>query len=93
MANELEVDAGGLRTAAFSSEVVGASLTGGSFDAAASSQPSGVGVTSMNAVLASVRQRQSARITGQADDLSVSGARYDTTDGDGRDAISATVSV
>ncbi|SKW65673.1 Uncharacterised protein [Mycobacteroides abscessus subsp. abscessus] len=47
----------------------------------------------MNAVSASVRQRQSARMTGQADDLSVSGARYDTTDGDGRDAISATVSV
>lgn len=93
MANELEVDAGGLRTAAFSSEVVGAGLTGGHFDTAASSQPSGAGVAAVNAALASVRQRQSARIEGQADDLSVSSARYDTTDSDGRDAINTTVSV
>lgn len=93
MANELEVDAGGLRTAAFSSQGVGAGLTVGQLDAAASSQPSGAGVAAVNAALASVKTRQSARITGQADDLSVSSARYDTTDGDGRDAISGTVLV
>ncbi|OCB58837.1 hypothetical protein A5722_06445 [Mycobacterium vulneris] len=93
MANELEVDAGGLRTAAFSSEVVGARLTGGQFDSAASSQPSGAGVAAVNAALASVKDRQSARITRQAGDLSVSSARYDTTDGNGRDAISGTVLV
>lgn len=92
MANALEVDAGGLRTAAFSSEVVGAGLTGRSSDASASSQPSGAGVAAVKAALASVRQRQSARVTGQSNELSVSGARYDTTDGDGRDAIT-TVSV
>lgn len=87
MANELEVDAGGLRTAAFSSEIVGARLTGGSFDAAASSQPSGAGVAAVNAALASVRQRQSSRITGQSGDLSVSSARYDSTDSDSGDTI------
>ncbi len=43
----------------------------------------------MNAALTSVKSRQSARITGQADDLSVSSARYDSTDTDGGDAITA----
>lgn len=93
MANELEVDAGGLRTAAVSSEVVGAGLTGRQFDAAAFSQPSGAGVAAVNTALASVKGRQAVRITVQAGDLSVSSARYDTTDGDGRDAISGTVLV
>ncbi|CPR93365.1 hypothetical protein PP568_06965 [Mycobacteroides abscessus] len=93
MANGLEVDAGGLRTAAFSSEVTAASLTAGSFDAAASSQPSGAGVSAMNAALTSVRDRQSARITGQVGDLTTSSALYESTDSDGGDAISGTVSV
>lgn len=92
MANELEVDSGGLRSAAFSSEVVGAGLTGGSFDTPRSTQPSGAGVAAVNAALSSLKSRQSARITGQASDLSVSSARYDTTDSDGGDAIT-TVSV
>ncbi|WP_124712892.1 type VII secretion target [Mycolicibacterium nivoides] len=89
MANELEVDAGGLRVAAAGSDGLAAGLAGGSFDAAASAQPSGAGVAAMNAALTSVKSRQSARITGQADDLSVSSARYDSTDTDGGDAITA----
>lgn len=93
MANELHVDAAGLRTASASSGTVAAGLTGGSFDASVLSQPSGAGVAAVNAALASVRNRQSARMTGQADDLAVSSARYDTTDSDGRDTISSTVSV
>lgn len=93
MANELEVDAGGLRTAASSSEVVAAGLTGGQFDAAASSQPSGAGVAAVNAALTSLQQRQSARITGQAGDLTTSSALYEATDSDGGDAISGTVLV
>lgn len=93
MANGLEVDAGGLRVAAASSDGVAAGLTGGSFfDAAPSPQPSGAGIAAVNAALASVKSRQSNRITSQADDLSVSSTRYDTTDTDGHDAIT-TVSV
>ncbi|OBB10242.1 hypothetical protein A5761_27975 [Mycolicibacterium setense] len=92
MANELQVDAAGLRAAAAGSDGIAAGLTGGSFDSAASAQASGAGVAAVNAALTSVKSRQSARITGQADDLSVSSARYDTTDGEGGDAIT-TVSV
>ncbi|WP_441958371.1 hypothetical protein [Mycolicibacterium houstonense] len=92
MANELEVDAVGLRVAAAGSDGIAAGLTGGSFDAAPSARPSGAGVAAVNAALASVRSRQSARMTGQAEDLSVSSARYDTTDTDGGDVIT-TVSV
>ncbi|NKZ13171.1 hypothetical protein HGA11_19530 [Mycolicibacterium septicum DSM 44393] len=92
MANELQVDAGGLRVAAAGSDAIAAGLTGGSFDAAASAQPSGAGVAAVNAALTSLRSRQSLRITGQASDLSVSSARYDATDCDGGDAIT-TVSV
>lgn len=93
MANELEVDAAGLRVAAAGSDGIAAGLTGGSFDAASSAQPSGAGVAAMNAALSSAKSRQSARMTGQAGDLSVSSAQYDTTDSDGRDSINTTVSV
>ncbi|MFN6549538.1 hypothetical protein ACP6C7_03920 [Mycolicibacterium septicum] len=50
-------------------------------------------MAAINAALTSVQGRQSARMTGQAGDLTTSSARYDTTDSDGRDAISGTVSV
>ncbi|MCP3810999.1 hypothetical protein NLX62_01385 [Mycobacteriaceae bacterium Msp059] len=92
MANELHVDAAGLRSASASSANVAASLAGLSLEATASSQPSGAGVAAVNAALTSVKNRQSARLTGQADVLSVSSARYGTTDTDGHDAIT-TVSV
>ncbi|WP_166906158.1 type VII secretion target [Mycobacterium sp. DL440] len=92
MANELHVDAAGLRSASASSENVAADLAGFSLEATASSQPSGAGVAAVNAALTSVKNRQSARLTGQADALSVSSTRYDTTDTDGHDAIT-TVSV
>lgn len=93
MANELEVDAAGLRIAAAGSDFIAAGLTSGSFDGASSTRPSGAGVGAMNAALSSVKSRQATRMTGQADNLSVSSARYDTTDSDGRDAINTTVSV
>ncbi|WP_396910293.1 hypothetical protein [Mycolicibacterium sp.] len=93
MANELEVDSGGLRIAAASSEVAAATaLTGAEFGGLSASRPSSAGVAAVNAALTSVQSRQSSRVTGQAGDLSVSGARYDTTDDDGREAIT-TVSV
>lgn len=93
MANELHVDAAGLRSAANSSDAAAAGLTSTGAGNPTSSHPSAVGVAAMNAALTSVQQRQSARMTGQASDLSVSSARYDTTDADGREAISGTVSV
>ncbi|QZH65022.1 hypothetical protein [Mycolicibacterium farcinogenes] len=93
MANELEVDAGGLQTAASCSEAVAAGLANAAFSSPASAQPSGAGVAAINAALSSVRQRQSDRITALAGDLATGGARYGTTDSDGGDAISATVRV
>jgi hypothetical protein len=86
MANELNVSTDGLRIAAADSETATAALTG---DCGTSTN---VGIAAMDAALASLRRRQADRISGQAGDLTTSGARYDTTDGDGAGAI-ATVSV
>ncbi len=93
MANELHVDGAGLRGAANSSTGIAAGLTSTATSNPTSSQPSAAGVAAMNAALASTQSRQSARMTGQAGDLTTSGARYDATDADGRDNISTTVSV
>lgn len=93
MANELEVDVSGLRVAAGSSELAATALSGAGTGGPSSSHPSVAGVAAVNAALAAVQDRQSARMTGQAGDLAVSGARYDTTDSDGGDAISTTVTV
>lgn len=92
VANELHVDAAGLRVASVHSGTIAGTLTGGSFSTASSGQPSSAGIAAVNAALAAVRGRHANRITGQAGDLSTSGARYDTTDGDGADAVT-TVSV
>ncbi|WP_458317915.1 hypothetical protein [Mycolicibacterium brisbanense] len=92
MANELHVDATGLRAASVSSDTIAGTLSGGSFNTASSSQPSSAGIAAVNAALASVRGRHANRITGQAGALTTGGARYDTTDGDGADAVT-TVSV
>ncbi|MDV3130182.1 type VII secretion target [Mycobacterium sp. 21AC1] len=92
MANGLEVDASGLRIAAASSGVTATKLATGTVDGGRGTTPSQAGVAAILAAAHSVRTRQSGRISGLADDLSVSSARYDTTDDDGRDAIT-TVSV
>jgi hypothetical protein len=92
MANGLEVDASGLRIAAANSELTAAELATGTVDGGHGTTPSQAGVVAILAAVQSVRTRQSNRISGQADDLSVSGVRYDTTDGDSSDAIT-TVSV
>ena len=91
MANELEVDTAGLGIAAANSEAVAAALTTGSADGVSGACPSQVGVAAILTAAQSVRARQSQRISGQADDLSVSAARYDTTDSDGGDAITLTM--
>jgi len=86
MANKLNVNSDGLRIAAADSETATAALAG------EGGVSSNVGIAAMDAALASLRRRQADRISGQAGDLSTGGARYDTTDGDGGDAIT-TVSV
>lgn len=93
MANELEVDAIGLRVAAADSEAAAASAFAGAPSCGpATAQPSAAGVDAVYAALASAQSRQSQRIAGQASDLMTSSARYDTTDQDGADAVN-TVSV
>lgn len=93
MANELQVDPAGLQSAANSSTGVAADLTSLGASNPTSSQPSAAGVAAMNAALMSTQNRQSTRMTAQAGDLTASSARYDTTDTEGRDAISGTVRV
>lgn len=50
------------------------------------------GMAAVNAALTAVQARHAQRVTGQAGDMSVSSARYDTTDEGGGEAIT-TVSV
>ena len=89
MAKQLDVDTGGLRSAAASSgQVAEDVLAGGaSFGGPTSARPSGAGIAAMDAATMAVRTRQAARISGQAADLSVAGARYDDTDGGSAEAI------
>lgn len=89
MPNELHVDTAGLRTAAANSTLAAATLANPGVSGPASSQPSGDGVTAVNAALAAVCQRQSNRISGQAGDLTSSSALYDTTDAEGADTITS----
>lgn len=49
-------------------------------------------MAAVNAALTAVQARHAQRVTGQAGDMSVSSARYDTTDEGGGEAIT-TVSV
>jgi hypothetical protein len=91
MANELKVSTDGRRIAAANSESTAAELAGGTVEGRPGTHPSQVGVAAILATAQSVRARQSQRISGQADDLSVGAARYDTTDSDGADAITVTV--
>ena len=92
VANELHVDAAGLRTAAANSEGTAAELAIRTVDGGRGTTPSQAGVAAILAAAQSTRTRQSGRIAGQAGDLTVSAARYDTTDEDGGHAIT-TVSV
>lgn len=93
MAHELSVDAAGLRLAATNSEGTAAALAGDQLCRLTASRPSSAGVAAVYAALTSIRSRQARRMTGQADNLLTSSARYDTTDSDGYDAISGTVTV
>ncbi len=94
MANGLEVSASGLRAASADSEALAAGLLLGETANArliGNDDPSAAGVSSVNAAMNLMRERQAQRVARQADDLSASGGRYDDTDGNGADAISVTV--
>lgn len=87
MANDLQVDANGLRGAAVASEVIASSLASGPIDGTTVAQPSGAGVDAMNAAVLSLQGRQSSRIAGQAGDLTVGGSTYEQTDSEGAHSI------
>ena len=91
MANELEVDSGDLRVAAAGSDALAGALKGAAARSSFGGQPSAAGVAALDAAINAVRARQSARVSGQAGDLSVAGARYDDTDGGSAENISVTV--
>lgn len=91
MGNELEVDSGDLRAAAADSDAVAGTLAGASGGGPTGAHPSAAGVAALDAAIGAMRARQSARVSGQAGDLSVAGARYDGTDGVSAEDISATV--
>lgn len=87
MANDLQVDANGLRGAAAASEDIAFSLASGQTGGTAVAQPSGAGVDAMNAAVLSLQGRQSGRITEQAGDLTVGGATYERADSEGAGSI------
>lgn len=91
MANEMEVDSGDLRVAAAGSDALAGALRGTAATGSVGGQPSAAGVAALDAAINAVRARQSARVSGQAGDLSVAGARYDDTDGGNGENISVTV--
>lgn len=89
MADELSVDTASLNAGAASSEAAAAGLTGTTLSGSTSTQPSAGGVAAVNAALTALQGRQTARITGQAGDMTTGAAAYTSTDGDGSDAIGA----
>jgi hypothetical protein len=91
MANGLEVNADGLRVAAAASDAVATSLTSAALVGITSTRPSTAGVSAVDAVLTSVRGRQSRRIIGQAADLSTAANGYDGTDDNSAENITVTV--
>jgi hypothetical protein len=91
MAKDLDVEAGGLRSAAADSIAVAADVLANGVDGPVSARPSGAGVAVFDAASATVRTRTSGRIAGQAGDVASAGARYDATDGGNADAIAVTV--
>lgn len=91
MGNELEVNADDLRVAAAGSDSVAGTLAGVATESSTGAQPSAVGIAALDSAVSAVRARQSARVSGQAGDLWVAGARYDDTDGGSAEDISGTV--
>lgn len=91
MAKDLDVDAGGLTSAAADSVAVAADVLANNFDGSVSARPSGVGIAAFDVASVIVRTRISSRIAGQAGDVAAAGDRYEATDGGSADAIAETV--
>ena len=91
MGNELGVDSSDLRAAAAGGDAIAETLAGAAAAGSTGAQPSAAGVSALDAAISAIRTRQSARLSGQASDLSVASARYDDTDGVSAGDISATV--
>ncbi|HET6731681.1 hypothetical protein [Mycobacterium sp.] len=91
VANELQVESADLRVAAAGSDALAGALRATGTTGSVGGQPSAAGVAALDAAINAVRARQSARVSGQASDLSVAGARYDDTDGSNGENISVTV--
>lgn len=91
MGRDLDVDAGGLMSAAADSVAVAADVLVDGFDGSVSARPSGAGVAAFEAASAIARLRISDRIAGQAGDVAAAGDCYEATDGGSADAIAATV--
>lgn len=91
MGNELEVVSGDLRAAAADSDAVAGTLAGVAGGGSTGAQPSAAAVAALDYAISGVRARQSARVSGQAGDLTAAGTRYDDTDGVSAKDISATV--
>jgi hypothetical protein len=91
MANSLEVDADGLRVAAASSDAMSSTLTRPASSGTADTRPSSAGIAAVDSANASVRGRQSSRISSQVGVLSTGADRYDDTDGSSSDNLKVTV--
>lgn len=91
MGKDLDVDAGGLTSAAADSVAVAADVLADGFDGPVSDRPSGAGIAAFEAASATARTRVSGRIAGQAGDVAAAGDRYDATDGGSADAIAVTM--
>lgn len=91
MGNELEVNADDLRAAAAGSDWVAATLAGVAAEGPTGAQPSAAGVAALDSAISATRARQSARVSGQASDVSVAGARYDDTDAGGAEDVSVSM--
>lgn len=88
---DLDVDAGGLSTAAADSVAVAADVLADGFDGSVSDRPSGAGIAAVEAASATARVRISGRIAGQAGNVAAAGDRYDATDGGSAGAIAVTM--
>lgn len=88
--DRLAVDSAGLSAGAARSVDIAQALAGGTA-AGSGGQPSHTGVAALDAAMASVRTRQSTRVSGQGDDLHTASALYTHTDGDAADGVTRSI--
>lgn len=91
MGKALDVDTGGLTSAAADSVAVAADVLADGSESSVSNRPSGAGIAAFDAANATARTRIADRIAGQAGDVAAAGDRYDAADGGSADAIAETM--